>query len=42
MNADGTVGSVTYDDTLIDTGTGWRISRRVVTPRNTALGGRRA
>jgi SnoaL-like protein len=42
VNADGTVGSVTYDDTLIHTGAGWRISHRVVSPRNTALGGRRA
>jgi hypothetical protein len=41
VNADGTVGSVTYDDTLVDTGGGWRISHRVVTPRNVALGGRR-
>lgn len=42
VNADGTVGSVTYDDRLINTATGWRISHRVVTPRTTALGGRRA
>jgi 3-phenylpropionate/cinnamic acid dioxygenase small subunit len=42
VNADGTVGSVTYDDRLIATATGWRISHRVVTPRRTALGGRRA
>jgi 3-phenylpropionate/cinnamic acid dioxygenase small subunit len=42
VNADGTVGSVTYDDRLIHTGAGWRISHRVVSPRNTALGGRRA
>lgn len=39
--ADGTVGSVTYDDTVIDTGAGWRISHRIVSPRKVALGGRR-
>jgi hypothetical protein len=41
VNADGTVGSVTYDDKLINTATGWRIGHRVVTPRRTALGDRR-
>jgi 3-phenylpropionate/cinnamic acid dioxygenase small subunit len=41
VNADGTVGSVTYDDTVVATGAGWRISHRVVSPRTTALGGRR-
>lgn len=39
---DGTVGSVTYDDTVVDTEVGWRISRRVVSPRKVALAGRRS
>jgi ketosteroid isomerase-like protein len=35
--ADGSAGSVTYEDTIIRTPAGWRISHRVVRPRRTAL-----
>ncbi|AGZ46461.1 nuclear transport factor 2 family protein [Actinoplanes friuliensis] len=37
--ADGSVGSVTYADTLVLTPAGWRIARRVVTPRRKPLEG---
>jgi len=37
--ADGTAGSVTYEDTVVRTGEGWRIDARTVTPRRTPLGG---
>ncbi|MGN9908467.1 nuclear transport factor 2 family protein [Phytohabitans sp. LJ34] len=36
--ADGTAGSVTYEDTLLRTGAGWRISHRVVRARRVPLG----
>ena len=35
--ADGSAGSVTYDDTVQQTPAGWRISHRVVRPRRTPL-----
>ena len=37
--ADGTAGSVTYEDTVVHTAEGWRIDARTVTPRRTPLGG---
>ena len=37
--ADGTIGSVTHVDTLRRGDGGWRISRRVITPQRTPLGG---
>ena len=37
--ADGTVGSVTYEDTVVRTGEGWRVASRTVVPRRTPLGG---
>jgi hypothetical protein len=37
--ADGTAGSVTYDDTIVRTGEGWRIDARTVVPRRLPLGG---
>jgi ketosteroid isomerase-like protein len=40
--ADGTAGSVTYDDIVTHGPDGWKISHRTVTPRRTALGGARA
>jgi 3-phenylpropionate/cinnamic acid dioxygenase small subunit len=42
VNIDGTVGTVTYEDTVVDDGAGWRISRRRVIPRRVPLNGRRA
>jgi hypothetical protein len=42
VNADGTVGSVTYEDTVVATGAGWRIDQRRVAPRRVPLNGRRA
>jgi 3-phenylpropionate/cinnamic acid dioxygenase small subunit len=39
--ADGTAGSVTYVDTVVRTGEGWRIDARTVVPRRTPLGGTR-
>lgn len=42
VNADGTVGTVTYEDTVVDTAAGWRIDRRRVVPRRVPLNGRRA
>ncbi len=38
--ADGTVGSVTHDDTIVRTAGGWRIGARTVVPRRAPLGGR--
>jgi 3-phenylpropionate/cinnamic acid dioxygenase small subunit len=38
--ADGTCGSVTYDDTVVRGEHGWRISRRRITARRVPLGGR--
>ncbi|GGQ31360.1 ketosteroid isomerase-like protein [Actinomadura coerulea] len=40
VNADGTVGSVTYEDTVVRTPQGWRISHRTVRAHRTPLGGR--
>ena len=40
VNADGTVGTVTYEDTVVRTGAGWRIDSRMVVPRQSPLGGR--
>ena len=37
--ADGTAGSVTYEDTIVRTGDGWRINARTVVPRCAPLGG---
>jgi SnoaL-like protein len=42
VNADGTVGTGTYEDTVVDHGAGWRISHRKVVPRRVPLNGRRA
>jgi SnoaL-like domain len=42
VNTDGTVGTVTYEDTVVGTGAGWRISHRRVVPRRVPLNGRRA
>ncbi|MFB7507630.1 nuclear transport factor 2 family protein [Streptomyces broussonetiae] len=39
VRADGTCGSVTYDDTLVRTSDGWRISHRVLTARRVPLNG---
>ncbi|WP_330346936.1 hypothetical protein [Streptomyces sp. NBC_00582] len=41
INTDGTSGSVTYEDTFVLTGQGWRISYRKVVARRVPLGGRR-
>ncbi|TWV38549.1 nuclear transport factor 2 family protein [Streptomyces misionensis] len=38
IKADGSCGSVSYDDTLVRTGDGWRISHRKVSPRRAPLG----
>jgi len=35
--ADGSAGSVTYDDTIRRTPAGWRIAHRIVRPRRTPL-----
>lgn len=40
INADGSCGSVSYDDTVVRTADGWRISHRRLTPRRVPLGGR--
>ncbi|MET8213423.1 nuclear transport factor 2 family protein [Streptomyces sp. NPDC005373] len=40
INMDGTSGSVTYEDTFVLTGQGWRISCRKVVARRVPLGGR--
>ncbi|MFD6156521.1 nuclear transport factor 2 family protein [Nocardia sp. NPDC060256] len=37
VNADGTTGSVTYEDTICRTAEGWRIARRRVIPRRKPL-----
>ena len=37
--ADGTAGTVTYDDTIVRTAEGWPISTRTVVPRRAPLGG---
>ena len=36
--ADGTAGSVTYEDRIVRTGEGWRIDARTVAPRRAPLG----
>ena len=41
LMADGTVASVTHLDTLRRQDRGWRISRRVISPQRTPLGGAR-
>ena len=41
LMADGTVASVTHLDTLRRQDGGWRISRRVISPQRTPLGGAR-
>ncbi|MGI5201471.1 nuclear transport factor 2 family protein [Spirillospora sp. CA-108201] len=40
VNADGTVGSATYEDTVVRTPRGWRISHRTIRAHRTPLGGR--
>ncbi|NKZ04560.1 nuclear transport factor 2 family protein [Actinomadura latina] len=40
VNADGTTGSVTYEDTVVRTPRGWRISHRKVRAHRRPLGGR--
>ncbi|MFE2737975.1 nuclear transport factor 2 family protein [Streptomyces sp. NPDC056723] len=40
INRDGTSGSVTYEDIIVLTGQGWRISYRKVVARRVPLGGR--
>jgi hypothetical protein len=42
VNADGTVGTVTYEDTVVEEGNGWRIGARTVVPRRAPLNGRHA
>lgn len=39
VNADGTCGSVTYDDTVVMTDNGWRINHRKVHARRVPLNG---
>ncbi|MBB4684463.1 nuclear transport factor 2 family protein [Amycolatopsis jiangsuensis] len=39
IGADGTCASVSYDDVVVRTPDGWRISHRTLTPRRTPLGG---
>jgi hypothetical protein len=41
LRSDGTLASVTHTDTLRCHGGGWRISRRVISPQRTPLGGAR-
>ena len=41
LMADGTLASATHRDTLRRHDGGWRISRRVITPQRTPLGGAR-
>ncbi|MEV0601632.1 nuclear transport factor 2 family protein [Streptomyces sp. NPDC050315] len=40
VNADGTCGTVTYEDTVVRAADGWRISHRRVLARRAPLGGR--
>jgi SnoaL-like domain len=40
INADGTTGSVTYEDVIIRDDRGWRISYRKIVARRTPLGNR--
>jgi 3-phenylpropionate/cinnamic acid dioxygenase small subunit len=37
--ADGSCGSVTYDDTVVHVGTGWRVAHRKVSARRVPLNG---
>ncbi|MFD9689329.1 nuclear transport factor 2 family protein [Kitasatospora sp. NPDC059088] len=39
VRADGSCGSVSYEDTVVRTADGWRISHRRVSPRRAPLGG---
>ncbi|MGA5822876.1 nuclear transport factor 2 family protein [Kitasatospora sp. NPDC094028] len=39
IKADGSCGSVSYDDTVVRTADGWRISHRKVSARRVPLGG---
>ncbi|WP_229379318.1 nuclear transport factor 2 family protein [Streptomyces sp. VRA16 Mangrove soil] len=39
IKADGSCGSVSYDDTVVRTSDGWRISHRKLSSRRTPLGG---
>jgi 3-phenylpropionate/cinnamic acid dioxygenase small subunit len=39
IRADGSCGSVSYDDTVVRTADGWRISHRTVSLRRSPLGG---
>jgi hypothetical protein len=39
ITADGMCGSVTYDDTVVRTEQGWRVSERIVRARRVPLGG---
>ncbi|MFJ9895798.1 nuclear transport factor 2 family protein [Streptomyces sp. NPDC091280] len=41
IRTDGSCGSVTYEDTVVRTGTGWRISQRKVSARRVPLNGAR-
>jgi hypothetical protein len=38
IRADGTCGSLTYEDLVVRTEVGWRIDRRRITPRRAPLG----
>lgn len=40
INADGTCGSVTYEDTVVHGDQGWRISQRKIQARKAPLGGK--
>jgi hypothetical protein len=37
IQADGTIGSVVYDDVVVRTAAGWRITERTITPRRQPL-----
>ncbi|MFJ9178853.1 nuclear transport factor 2 family protein [Streptomyces sp. NPDC102360] len=39
VKTDGSCGSVSYDDTVVRTAHGWRVSHRRLSPRRTPLGG---
>ena len=39
IKADGSCGSVSYDDIVVRTSDGWRISHRKISPRHTPLNG---
>ncbi|MFI6405421.1 nuclear transport factor 2 family protein [Streptomyces sp. NPDC050548] len=42
IRTDGSCGSVTYEDTVVRTGVGWRISHRKVSARRVPLNGTRS